>query len=90
VTFAVKGACILFLEGTLISSEAKMRKTLENYNHQLMESFNTFIGDHSLREVARTGSKYTWTNKQEKPVLVTLDRFFISGDWEARFPLRTA
>jgi hypothetical protein len=52
-----------------------------------MDLFNDFIGDHHLREVIRVGPKYTWTKKQSDPVLVNLDIFFISLDWEDKFPL---
>jgi exonuclease III len=41
----------------LIRSEDE--KNSENYNQQLMDSFNNFIGDHHLREVTRAGPKFT-------------------------------
>jgi exonuclease III len=44
-------------------------KSSDNYNNNLMNHFNDFIGRHHLREVVRAGSKYTWTNKQEQPIL---------------------
>ncbi|RLN23448.1 hypothetical protein C2845_PM07G29970 [Panicum miliaceum] len=62
-------------------------KSSDNCNQHLMNTFNSFIGNFQLREVPKAGSKYTWTNKQTKPVFVTLDRFFMSADWESRFPL---
>jgi hypothetical protein len=43
----------------------------------------------SLREVARVGARYTWTNKQLNPVRCVLDRVFVSPAWEASFPLCT-
>ncbi|PVH62666.1 hypothetical protein PAHAL_3G362700 [Panicum hallii] len=69
----------------LIRKESE--KSSELYNHTLIAQFNELIGKHLLREVTRVGSKYTWTNKQLAPVLVNLDRFLMTSDWEDRFPL---
>jgi hypothetical protein len=55
-----------------------------------MDLFNNFIGNHQIREVRRAGPKYTWTNKQLNPIMVNLDRFLISTNWEERFPLYMA
>jgi exonuclease III len=43
-------------------------KSSENFNYQLMDQFNGFIGDYQLRELKRTGQKFTWTNKQDNPI----------------------
>jgi hypothetical protein len=43
-----------------------------------MDMFNNFIGDHCLREVIRAGPRYTWTNKQDDPIMVNLDRFLVA------------
>lgn len=37
----------------------------------------------------RKGSKYTWTNKQEQPIMCTLDRDFTSYDWDFTYPWAT-
>jgi hypothetical protein len=55
-----------------------------------MRDFNSFIGMHQLREVARSGSKYIWTNKQLSSTLVTLDRFLMTNYWESKFSLVSA
>lgn len=68
----------------LIREEAD--KNSGNYNYQLMDAFNNFIGDHQLRELKRSGQKFTWTNKQDRPILVNLDRVFFSMGWEERYP----
>jgi hypothetical protein len=52
-----------------------------------MDLFNNFIGEHHLRELKRSGQKYTWTNKQERPIMVNLDRVFFFMGWEERYPL---
>ena len=38
-------------------------KTSDNYNFPMMRDFNSFIGKHQLKEVTRSGCKFTWTNK---------------------------
>ena len=62
-------------------------KNCDNYNHNLMDIFNEFIGSYQLRELKRSGLRYTWTNKQNIPILVNLDRVMFSSGWEERFPL---
>lgn len=57
-------------------------KNSDNYNHNLMDRFNYFIGDYQLRELKRSGQKYTYTNKQEKPIIVNLDRVCFFMGWE--------
>ncbi|CAD6340438.1 unnamed protein product [Miscanthus lutarioriparius] len=57
-------------------------KNSDNHNQTLMDKFNDFIGDYQLRELKRSGQKYTWTNKQENLVLVNLDRVF--SPWGGR------
>ena len=54
-----------------------------------MSLFNNAITAAALREIARTGARYTWTNKQREPVHCVLDRVFCSNDWEVLFPLCT-
>jgi hypothetical protein len=44
--------------------------------------FNNFILDAGIKEMLRKGSRFTWTNKQDHPVMCTLDRVFTSYDWE--------
>jgi hypothetical protein len=51
-------------------------KNSDNIDFNLIDQFNSFIGDHELRELKRSGQKFTWTNKQDNPILVNLDRVF--------------
>jgi endonuclease/exonuclease/phosphatase family metal-dependent hydrolase len=51
-----------------------------------MDIFNEFIGSYQLRELKRSGLRYTWTNKQNIPIMVNLDRVMFSLGWEERFP----
>nr|ADB85341.1 putative retrotransposon protein [Phyllostachys edulis] len=62
-------------------------KNSSNYNWKLIDMFNEFIYENDLIEIKKGGGKYTWTNKQKCPILVNLDRVFVSLDWEAKFPL---
>lgn len=41
-------------------------KNSENINLGLINIFNEFIGDLQLRELKRSGQRYTWTNKQKQ------------------------
>ena len=52
-----------------------------------MYAFNNFIKHLGLRDIKRTGQKYTWTNKQEVLIQSNIDRVFICTSWEERFPL---
>ena len=52
-----------------------------------MSLFNDAIAAASLREAARTGARFTWTNKQLRPVRSVLDRVFFTPEWEALFPM---
>jgi hypothetical protein len=41
----------------------------------------------ALREVARVGSRFTWSNRQRNPVRCVLDMVLVSPEWELQFPL---
>lgn len=60
----------------------------QNYYHSHhTDSFNSIINVFNLREIIMSGGKYTWTNCQEMPTLVKLDRVLMSPKWEDLFPL---
>jgi mannosylglycoprotein endo-beta-mannosidase len=61
-----------------------------NVNTVWMDAFNEFVANTELRELHRTGGQYTWTNKQINPIMVMLDRVFMSATWEHQFPLVSA
>lgn len=62
-------------------------KNNSNNDWARVQQFNAAIAAMALREVARTGARFTWTNKQLAPICSVLDRVFISTDWESLFPL---
>lgn len=52
---------------------------------KLMELFNNFIGDLQLREIHVNGVKFTWSNKQQDPLLIKLDRILALTCWDSHF-----
>jgi hypothetical protein len=55
-------------------------KNNDNINWARVDMFNEAIGEWALREIPRTGARYTWSNRQLNPVQSVLDRVFISPD----------
>lgn len=51
-----------------------------------MGRFRKLIEDLALKEIPLHGRKYTWSNQQDAPTLVKLDRVLCSVDWEDLFP----
>jgi hypothetical protein len=62
-------------------------KNNANINWNLVNAFNDYVARLALRGVARTGARYTWSNRQRVPVRCVLDRVLVSPEWEAQFPL---
>jgi len=54
-----------------------------------VDAFNNFITSAELRELHRIRGSFTWSNNQETPIRVVLDRVLVSGKWEEIFPLTT-
>ena len=84
----VTAAALLLLVGgdfNLIRSGADKNNGIINWSRVAM--FNNAIASMALREVARVGARYTWTNKQLTPVRSVLDRVFMSTEWEMLFPM---
>ena len=77
----------LLLGGDFNLIRACEEKSSDNYNLPLIREFSNFIGKHQLREVAKGGNKFIWTNKQLSPTMVIHDRFLMSDEWENKFPL---
>jgi len=50
-----------------------------------MGRFRRLISDLELRDLPLLGRKYTWSNQQDVPTLVKLDRILCSSDWEQIF-----
>lgn len=55
-----------------------------------MMMFNGAISALGTVEIPLHGRKFTWTNKQQPPLLERLDWFFSSQEWTARYPNTSA
>jgi hypothetical protein len=66
---------------------SREEKSSGQVNQSLIDRFNMFIDCQQLQEINRSGPKFTWTNKQANPIMVALDRFLVSTEWEAKYPL---
>jgi hypothetical protein len=62
-------------------------KNNANINWPRVNAFNDSIARMALREVARVGARFTWSNRQRNPVRCVLDRVLVSPEWEVQFPL---
>ena len=51
-------------------------KNNTNLNRPMMNRFRNTINNLALREIQLHGRKFTWSNQQDSPVLVKLDRVF--------------
>jgi hypothetical protein len=75
----------------LVVGDFNLIRTPQNRNKprgsiSKMFAFNEAISSLSLVEIPLKGCKYTWTNKQQDPVLERLDWFFSSNSWVSSFP----
>ncbi|KAK1698474.1 hypothetical protein QYE76_015171 [Lolium multiflorum] len=76
----------LIMGGDFNLIRAAEDKNNNNLNWPLMDLFNANIAAWALREIPRTGARFTWTNRQLNPVRSALDRVFVSPSFEALFP----
>ena len=49
--------------------------------------FNSIIEHWGLKELELSGRSFTWSNNQDDPLYVKLDRILVSPSWEQHFPL---
>ena len=61
-------------------------KNNDRVNRPRMQMFNDCIAELGLRELERTGARFTWTNRQANPTHSVLDRVLVSPEWEHRCP----
>jgi hypothetical protein len=54
--------------------------------HNYSGPFNELIHKHQLMEIHMAGGGYAWSNNQEVPTMVKLDRALMSRSWENIFP----
>lgn len=63
-----------------------MKKNIGQINHQWADLFNDWVNQFGLIELRNSGRKYTWGNNQDNMFMATLDRVFMSVDWDAIYP----
>lgn len=68
----------------LIRNPDNKNKPGGDINEMLM--FNEAISSLNIVEIPLKGNKYTWSDKQENPLLVRLDWFFTSRSWLSLYP----
>ena len=56
-------------------------------DEKLMNAFNNFIEHLDLRELKRSGVRFTWTSSQQNSCRSIIDRILVSIHWEQKFPL---
>jgi hypothetical protein len=61
-------------------------KSNDRIDRRCLRRFRTFLNQAKLDEIFLVGRKYTWSNEQEQPTLVLLDRVFVTTDWLGTFP----
>ncbi len=49
--------------------------------------FNDLIDDLALINLPMKNQRFTWSNWQRSPILAKLDRFLVSTEWDATYPL---
>jgi hypothetical protein len=57
-------------------------KSSENTNQQWMDKFTDFNRNSGVKELIRKGGRFTWTNKQNNPIMSALDRVLICPSWD--------
>lgn len=81
--------CSLIMRGDFNLIRFASEKSSQNIDQSKLDLFNSFISDAGIKEIIRKGSKFTWTNKQDQPVMSALDRVFTSFDWDLHYPWAT-
>lgn len=51
-----------------------------------MQGFSVWINSHGLMDLQLNGALFTWSNHQTTPIMLCLDRFFISTEWADLYP----
>ena len=61
-------------------------KNTREINQHWVDLFNEWINKFGLIELKNAGRKFTWGNNQDSVVMATLDRVFITVEWESLHP----
>lgn len=60
-------------------------KNNANLNLRQMRIFKETLNACELKEITLQNRRYTWSNEQDNPTLVKLDRFFCNPSWDTAF-----
>jgi endonuclease/exonuclease/phosphatase family metal-dependent hydrolase len=77
----------IFLGGDFNLVRKIEEKSSGNVDLHMMDAFNEMINLTELREIQRTSSRFTWSNKQTPPIMCVLDRVLVSNSWEDKYNL---
>lgn len=61
-------------------------KSTTNFNASEAQIFSSAINSINLQEIPLLDRLFTWSNQQDNPTLVRLDRSFVNLDWTLMFP----
>lgn len=61
-------------------------KNNRRLNRCIMHHFRRFTADLELRDIYLHGRRYTWSNEQERPMLVRNDRVLCTPGWDMDHP----
>jgi hypothetical protein len=74
----VSGPWIILGDFNLIRHPSEKNTT--NFNQNLADAFNAMINAMALFELPFLDRRFTWSNRQQDPVLARLDRVFFNHD----------
>jgi hypothetical protein len=74
---------LLIMDFNLMRSPEDRNQSGGDLNEMFL--FNEAISALGVVELPLQGRKYTWTNKQDPPLLEKLDSFFTSNAWTSSF-----
>lgn len=57
-----------------------------NINYHWADAFNNWVNVGGLIEIKNPARSYTWTNNQDVPIMATLDRVFVTTNFENHYP----
>jgi exonuclease III len=61
-------------------------KNNDRLNRRLMAKFRAMLNITEMKDIKLVGRRFTWSNEQNPPTLVRLDRAICNVDWDASFP----
>jgi hypothetical protein len=80
----ISGAWVVIGDFNLILHDADKNKP--RVNRSWMRKFKAALDASYLKEIRLVGRRFTWSNEQQDPTLVRLDRAFCSSEWDDMHP----